>query len=220
MAIQFGCQQCQFLLSIGDENAGKQARCPQCGNIQTVPSSESSASAEALLSITPSEESPSASAAVEHDPFAATRSTNPYAAPIAAIGMVGSSLDIAKTKVWGPGICLLTISAIDSLLAALGTLGGIFSFATGGAEHDDVIPFIMIVLSLLLGIITCIGAIQMTRLKNYRMALTAAVLGVAPTGCLWCLTLPFGIWAMLVLFDPQVRGEFRKAESCPSNSAA
>jgi len=37
MPIEFRCTQCEKLLRTGDDTAGKRAKCPQCGNIQTVP---------------------------------------------------------------------------------------------------------------------------------------------------------------------------------------
>ncbi len=38
MAIESICSGCGQKLSVADENAGKQARCPACGNIYTIPS--------------------------------------------------------------------------------------------------------------------------------------------------------------------------------------
>jgi ribosomal protein S27E len=37
MAIEFRCTQCHKLLRIGDDAAGKQAKCPECGAILPVP---------------------------------------------------------------------------------------------------------------------------------------------------------------------------------------
>ena len=37
MAIEFRCAQCGKLLRIGDDAVGKQARCPECGAISSVP---------------------------------------------------------------------------------------------------------------------------------------------------------------------------------------
>lgn len=37
MPIEFRCQQCGKLLRVGDETAGKQAKCPSCGSVQTIP---------------------------------------------------------------------------------------------------------------------------------------------------------------------------------------
>ena len=37
MSIEFRCSQCNKLLRTGDDTAGKQAKCPECGTIQAVP---------------------------------------------------------------------------------------------------------------------------------------------------------------------------------------
>lgn len=37
MPIEFRCQQCAKLLRVSDETAGKQAKCPSCGAVQTIP---------------------------------------------------------------------------------------------------------------------------------------------------------------------------------------
>lgn len=52
------------------------------------------------------------------------------------------------------------------------------------------------------------GAWQMKNLKSYPLAFTAAVLGLIPGNCC-CLTLPVGIWAIVVLLKPEVKAEFR-----------
>ncbi len=37
MAIEFRCSQCNMLLRTANETVGKQAKCPQCGTLTTVP---------------------------------------------------------------------------------------------------------------------------------------------------------------------------------------
>jgi uncharacterized membrane protein len=37
MAIEFRCVQCKKLLRTGDDTAGKQAKCPECGMVMTIP---------------------------------------------------------------------------------------------------------------------------------------------------------------------------------------
>jgi phage FluMu protein Com len=46
MPIEFRCNQCQKLLRTGDETAGKQARCPECGQVTPVPSAPPAAPTE------------------------------------------------------------------------------------------------------------------------------------------------------------------------------
>jgi phage FluMu protein Com len=43
MSIEFRCTQCTKLLRTGDETAGKQAKCPQCGAVMTIPAAGSAA---------------------------------------------------------------------------------------------------------------------------------------------------------------------------------
>src|SRR6185437_9762668 len=69
MSIEFPCPQCGKLLRVGDDAAGKQARCPACNSVQAIPSTT----------------------AIVQNPFAANLSTaetagdeNPYRAPTSA----------------------------------------------------------------------------------------------------------------------------------------
>jgi hypothetical protein len=43
MSIEFPCSQCGKLLRVGDDAAGKQARCPSCGSVQPIPFTSPSA---------------------------------------------------------------------------------------------------------------------------------------------------------------------------------
>jgi hypothetical protein len=54
------------------------------------------------------------------------------------------------------------------------------------------------------------GSIAMIRLKNYKAAVTAAILSVIPL-CSPCFVagIPFGIWALVLLFRPDVKTRFR-----------
>ena len=54
-----------------------------------------------------------------------------------------------------------------------------------------------------------IAALRMKRLQNYSMAKTAAILSVIPClGPCYLLGIPFGIWALVVLADPNVKAAF------------
>ena len=43
MAIEFRCSQCNKLLRTGDDTAGKQAKCPECGAIMPIPAAVAAA---------------------------------------------------------------------------------------------------------------------------------------------------------------------------------
>ena len=61
-----------------------------------------------------------------------------------------------------------------------------------------------------ISLVIALGGWKMWNLKWYGLALRAAVLAMLPctAGCF--LGLPFGIWALVVLLDPEVRAAFKK----------
>ena len=62
----------------------------------------------------------------------------------------------------------------------------------------------------LLNALVIIGAIQMKKMKTYAMAMTAAIIAVIPCVSPLCLLgLPFGIWALVVLNNANVKTAFR-----------
>jgi serine/threonine protein kinase len=70
------------------------------------------------------------------------------------------------------------------------------------ARTADATPLAVIAASLL--VLTCIGlvvagAVQMTRLRSYRLCLAAALVAVLPWSPAWPLGLVVGIWAVVVL---------------------
>ncbi len=82
MPIDFACSGCNKTLRVGDENAGKQAKCPQCGAVLQVPLSSGNSSA----AFTPP------------PPAAGAPSFNPYQAPQASAGFAttGSPHELAS----------------------------------------------------------------------------------------------------------------------------
>ena len=52
------------------------------------------------------------------------------------------------------------------------------------------------------------GAIKMLRLQNHTLALVAAIVAMLPCHCCCVLSLPFGIWALVVLNNAEVKSQF------------
>ena len=52
------------------------------------------------------------------------------------------------------------------------------------------------------------GAIKMLRLKNFGVAMAAAIVAMVPCQCCCVLGLPFGIWALVTLNKPEVKSQF------------
>jgi len=59
-------------------------------------------------------------------------------------------------------------------------------------------------------IVVLIGAIKMKGLENYGFAIAASKIALIPCiGPCCALSLPFGIWALVVLSDPAVKSSFK-----------
>jgi hypothetical protein len=61
----------------------------------------------------------------------------------------------------------------------------------------------------LLNIAVIAGAVQMIRLRGYDLAKGSAMAAIVPCCSLLCLNMPFGIWALVVLNQPDVRRMFQ-----------
>lgn len=66
------------------------------------------------------------------------------------------------------------------------------------------------ILGFLVAPVIIYGAIQMMRGRSFNLARTAAILAVIPlTSCCFIIGIPFGIWALVVLAQPDVKALFR-----------
>ena len=63
-------------------------------------------------------------------------------------------------------------------------------------------------LGLLMGVLVIVGAVKMKNLKSYGLAMTAAIIAIIPCSPCCLLGLPFGIWALVVLNDENVKAAF------------
>lgn len=207
MSVEFRCDQCQHLLRTGDDSVGRKARCPQCGNIQTVPAATGGAESSTSQSAFDPFASNAATQSAHQNPFALDPSPNPYAASNAA-GSYSPSPTSVRPKIMAPAIGMLVVSVLSCGLTGLVLLAGAVSVAEAGMADDDAAMLAMFSVSFVLTLIATFGSIQMLRQRSYGLAMTAVIITLLPTGCIWCLSLPFGIWALIVLLDPQVRAAF------------
>ena len=95
MSIEFNCSQCGKLLRVGDDAAGKQARCPSCGTVQGIPyqpvpgASNQGPHGNESPFVQPGE----IASAPPLDP------ANPYASPVSLPGLGPSEM---ANEYWGP----------------------------------------------------------------------------------------------------------------------
>ena len=151
MPIEFQCQQCGKILRVGDETAGKQARCPECGMVQPIPAA---GSAPATPPPIPDFNQPGGGPSPEVNPY-----TSPTAAtPFPQVGATPVSAMMAKSQVQGPAIGLIVTGALGILAALIGMVSNAIQMAgpqpgfggggdeqiavlIGGAEEDVVAAF-------------------------------------------------------------------------------
>ena len=69
-------------------------------------------------------------------------------------------------------------------------------------------------ISLICSIFIVLGGSKMKQLRSYGLAITGSVLGMIPcTNSCCCLSVPFGIWALVVLLNSDVKLAFAKVRA-------
>ena len=147
--------------------------------------------------------------------------SNPYRAPMpGGPGVPGPSP--VKGKMMGPGISLIIVGSLGLL-----GMGGYFiltiiglamdpsiSSPPPGAAEEERIGFYVglygtlggMAISTLLQIFVILGGVNFLRQRGRGMAMTACVLSLIPCLSSCCIFgLPFGIWGLMVLADPNVK---------------
>lgn len=126
----------------------------------------------------------------------------------------------AQNQVNGPAIALI-ITAILGILTQAGLMvwnivGLPFmlaqqngQFPPGFAMLSGTMGAVLGGFTILIGLVIFFAALKMKKLENHTLAVTGAVLAMIPciSPCCW-LGLPFGIWALVVLNKPEVKGAF------------
>ncbi len=140
-------------------------------------------------------------------------SANPYESPT----MHDDDLAQAKSLVLIPAICLLVAASISILLTPfVGFVIVVDSIRmldeqAGAAEHATVLAFnVSAIVVFISYILVLYGSIQMLKCRRIGMARTAAILSIVPICSPLCVIgIPFGIWALIVTYKPEVQAAFK-----------
>src|SRR2546425_359209 len=84
MPIEFRCPQCAKLLRTPDDTAGKQAKCPECGTLTTIPAATArvpSPPAPVSVPVAPPSTPPAGNPFGAFTPTQPSATINPYQAP-------------------------------------------------------------------------------------------------------------------------------------------
>jgi hypothetical protein len=139
----------------------------------------------------------------------------------------GPNRALAAAKVNAPAIALMVVGGLGILwhLLSLGLnlLGTSLSLPGMMADQDAAqraiqamsggVGLVFSALGLGLSGLVIFGAMKMRALTGYGLAMASAILAMVPGFTCWCCCfglpgLPFGIWALVVLLDNNVKASF------------
>ncbi|MGD0525566.1 MAG: hypothetical protein ABSE49_10500 [Polyangiaceae bacterium] len=149
----------------------------------------------------------------------------PAPAPGDAYAQAGAlTREQARSKLIVPGIALAVISGLlilvfllDLVLFATGMPIGATAGTPGMTPEmqEWVRPFTIAVciFAALANVFNVFAAIQMLRVRMWGLALAGCIVAAIPITSSACclLTLPFSIWAIVVLVKPEIRAAFKLA---------
>ena len=178
------------------------------------------------VGLTPAPLTPSS---VSNDPFrgAGIDPNNPYANPFGPTNVRRMELgNLPKSKVLPPAIALIVAAALGLVMSFVGITTALSAVPPQVDPNAPPIlqefvrgthgPIAAAIQSLFAGLncLILFGSIQMLRFKMRGLAITASILSMINLGnCCCLLGLPFGIWALVVLFMEDVRSAFAQVSN-------
>ena len=78
---------------------------------------------------------------------------------------------------------------------------------------SGVIGIIFMLVCVVLNVVILLGAIKMKKGESYGLAMAAAIIAIIPCYTTCCLSIPFGIWALVVLLNDEVKQAFNQGAS-------
>jgi hypothetical protein len=144
------------------------------------------------------------------NPFGDLPTENPYVPP------TGRPVPMNATNpLMIPAIALLVMASLTLLLLIASLPGQIIRLrkidtSTPAGQGELVAGIVVFCGWVLATVAVMAGSINMWRLNNHRAATAAAIVSVLPV-CSPCfiLGIPFGIWALVLLYQPKVKALFR-----------
>ncbi len=147
-----------------------------------------------------------------------------FAAPSAPLGTpaplsaMPTSAPAALNLVSGPAIGLIITAILGFLAQAASLIMRLVGSSMMAAQQNappwvaamsGTIGVIAGIIGILMSALIIAGALNMKKLTNYSLALTASIIAMIPCISPCCLLgLPIGIWALVVLSKPEVKSAF------------
>ena len=122
----------------------------------------------------------------------------------------------ARGKVAGPAIALIITGALAIVLVLVSAGLIAVGLSAGGPQppQEELIPQLIgnaigLLLGLAWGLLLIFGGMKMRKLESYALSMTASIVALLPCTSCCLLGLPFGIWALVVLSQSDVKDSFR-----------
>lgn len=138
----------------------------------------------------------------------------------------GISESVIDQKLKIPAIGIITTGALGGLLS----LAGVIATLSGSSKDTELPPGLppeaagflksylammktfnlpLNLLALVMSVVTLMAGIRMLQRRSYGLVMTGVIIGMLPCLSACCCTgLPFGIWALVVLSNEEVRKSF------------
>jgi hypothetical protein len=139
--------------------------------------------------------------------------------------MNNNILDKLKT----PAVGLIVIGALNAVIGLLSLISGLMRLVTDttptfstdaektGYWIGTIGTYLIATISLLLSPLIIFGAIKMMKGKSRGLAIASAILAILPiSSCCFFIGTIFGIWALVVLFKPEVKEFFANGGNQPN----
>lgn len=140
-------------------------------------------------------------------------SINPYEPPSidSQIGIEPKeqSIEQIRRRVSRPGTALLIMGSIAAVFPAIAIVGWLFNLLYIGFNAVVASNLLVSLLFFACSVMISIGGGKMASMESYRLARLGAILACIPfvTPFIF-LGIPFGIWALVLLYDPEVKAAF------------
>lgn len=139
---------------------------------------------------------------------------NPYSAPASAGTQAVVAYNLrtpsAQISVHGPAIGLIVAGSLAGVSCIFHGLVTVIAGVQRGRDPAYAAGAIAatILLVAINGFI-CFSATQMMKRESYRGAVAASILALMPCSLCFWLSIPMGIWSLVILLQPQVKASFR-----------
>ena len=146
--------------------------------------------------------------------------SNPYQTPTQMGSSPGSqgNRGLALEKVKLPAILMMVTVGLMLVLYPLALIGNLLNIGIGadaGGEDGAIMMFqggfgiVQMIFGIIISVVMLIGSRKMLKLESRGWAMTTMILGMLPCISPCCVFgLPIGIWGIVVLNDPVVKGAF------------